>query len=64
MLFAKATEEHIGKDLVFVLDDSLWTEPVRIQAKIPNGVIVISKRQFSKEEAEELRNRIEASKAK
>lgn len=58
-LFAKATEELIGKDLVFVLDDSLWSEPIRVQGKIPNGVMVISKRQFSKEDAEELRGRID-----
>ena len=60
--FAKATGKNIGKDLAFVLNDSLWSEPVRIQAKIPNGVIVISKRQFSKKDAEELRGKIEAAK--
>lgn len=64
-LFANATEELIGQDLAFVLNDSLWAEPIRIQAKIPNGVIVISKKgRFSKEEAEELRDQIEASKVK
>lgn len=62
-LFAKATEEHIGKDLAFVLDDSLWDEPVRIQGKIPNGVIVINKKgRFSKEEAEGLKRKIEVTK--
>ncbi|MEC3880085.1 SecDF P1 head subdomain-containing protein [Parapedobacter sp. 10938] len=60
--FARATDELIGEDLVFVLDDSLWTEPIRIQAKIPNGVIVINKWQFSKEEAEELIGKIDVGK--
>ncbi len=61
-VFAKATEELIGQDLVFVLDDSLWSEPIRIQAKIPSGVMVLNKKEpFSKKEAEELRDRISAS---
>lgn len=43
-LFAKATEALIGEDLAFVLGDSLWSEPIRIQGKIPSGVIVLNKR--------------------
>jgi len=58
--FATATERLIGEDLAFVLDDSIWTEPIRIQAKIPSGILVISKKGgFSQEDAKRLKDRLE-----
>ena len=63
--FAEATERLIRQDLIFVIDDSLWNTPVRIQSKIPNGVITINgNATFSKEDAETLIERIEAGKTR
>lgn len=58
--FAQATEQLIGQDLIFVIDDTLWSTPVRIHAQIPNGVMTINKSQFAEWDAKALIDRIEA----
>ena len=56
--FSEATEKLIKKDIVFVLADTLFSTPVRIQAKIPSGVITINRQEFSKTDAEAVITRI------
>lgn len=59
--FARATEALIGQDLIFVLDDTLFADRIRIQAQIPSGVTVISKKEnFAQKDAEALIRRIAA----
>lgn len=59
--FKATTAKSIKRDLAFVVDDELFSV-VRIQATIPNGILSLSRRSFTKSEAESLKAKIEAGK--
>lgn len=49
-----ATTDTVGFASFGIVDDSLWSEPIKIQGKIPSGVIVLTKkRPFSMRGAED-----------
>lgn len=57
--FKTTTAKSIKRDLAFIVDDELFSV-VRIQATIPNGILSLSKRSFTKTDAEILKAKIEA----
>lgn len=61
--FARAARESVGKELAFVVDNMLFTEPVRINTEIPSGILIINPRKaMSKKEAAELMDKLTVSK--